>query len=91
MIFFFNFEKRTKENYERAVEDIDANTPHSKGIKFNSLFNELSFFHVCQPGLPPCFGHEIFEEIMPYIFLFMKHLIEQEKMFSEREGINLLK
>lgn len=26
----------------------------SLGLKLDSLFNELTYFHVCQPGLPPC-------------------------------------
>lgn len=34
------------------------------GVKFDSVFNQLKYFHVCQPGLPPCLGHELFEEIV---------------------------
>lgn len=30
----------------------------------DSPFNHLSFFHVCQPGLPPCLGHDLFEDIV---------------------------
>lgn len=37
-----------------------------KVIKFNSVFNQLNFYHVCLTGLPPCLGHDIFEGILAY-------------------------
>lgn len=38
----------------------------SEGIKFRSIFNELSTFHVCQAGLPPCLAHDLFECVIAY-------------------------
>lgn len=43
------------------------------GIKSNSVFNQLNFFHVCTPGLPPCIGYNIFEGVVAYdIPIFIK-------------------
>lgn len=52
-------------------------------LKFDSLFNELSHYHVCQPGLPPCIGHDLFEGIVSYdLALCIKHLVKVEKQFT---------
>ncbi|KAF7648410.1 hypothetical protein LDENG_00157310, partial [Lucifuga dentata] len=53
--------QRTPESYDSAVGDLQAeDSQHIKGIKVNSIFSALKSFHVCQPGLPPCVGHDIF-------------------------------
>ncbi len=53
------------------------------GIKFDSIFNELTYFHVCEPGLPPCLGHDLFEGIVSTdLALYRKHLISKEKLTS---------
>ena len=51
---------------------------HVHGIKFSSPFNSLNFFHVCQPGMPPCIAHNLFEGIISYdVPLLIKHLIHK--------------
>lgn len=56
------------------------------GIKFDSIFNELTYFHVCEPGLPPCLGHDLFEGIVSTdLALYLKHLISKEKDFTYTE------
>lgn len=53
------------------------------GIKGNSVFNRLSNFHVCQPGLPPCLAHDLFEGVVDYdIALCLQFLIKTKKWFS---------
>jgi len=48
-----------------------------EGIKFNSIFNNLSSFHVCNPGLLPCVAHDQFEGVVSYdLPLFLKSLIK---------------
>jgi len=42
--------KRTLESYEELATTGDNVID---GVKFNSRFNRLNHFHVCQPGLPP--------------------------------------
>ena len=47
------------DNYQNNLDCLenkpDKNNIH--GVKFNPIFNELQYFHVCTPGLPPCLGH----------------------------------
>ncbi len=50
----------TKQSYSDHVQTSDGQSSSSGGVKFNSLFNTLTYFHVCQPGLPPCLGHYLF-------------------------------
>lgn len=60
-----------------------AGVTSAAGIKFDSKFNDLSFFHVCQPGLPPCLGHDLCEGVVLYdLALVINHLITKEKQFS---------
>ena len=55
----------------------DVDTPY-EGIKFESIFNQLQFFHVCNPGLPPCLGHDLFEGVVAYdLPVFMKYFIQE--------------
>lgn len=56
-----------------------------QGVKFDSCFNELAYFHVCRPGsgLPPCLGHDLFEGIVSFdVASILKHFIKQEKWFT---------
>lgn len=48
---------------EKLEDTLDL---HYEGIKFNSVFKKLDHFHVCNPGLPPCLGHDLFEEVVTY-------------------------
>ena len=47
------------DNYQNDLDCLenkpDKNNIH--GVKFNSIFNELQYFHVCTLDLPPCLGH----------------------------------
>lgn len=80
---YFIGELRTPKNYEELVSKIDQDGVLSKGIKFRSVFNDLKYFHVCTPGLPPCVGHDLFEGIVAYdLALFIKYFIKVKKLFS---------
>lgn len=47
--------KRTKQSYQQHVKELGTrHTDSVCGIKFDSIFNQLHYFHVCQLGLPPC-------------------------------------
>lgn len=48
---------RDKENY---IQDVANN---SRGVKKNSPFNDLIHFHVTNPGMPPCLGHDLFRGV----------------------------
>lgn len=75
--------KRTVENYKESVLQLHHGQPIVNGIKFDSVFNSLKNFHVCNPGLPPCLGHDLFEGVVSYdLALYIKHLIKVEKHFT---------
>lgn len=62
---------------------VTAGLKSSAGIKCDSKFNDLSFFHVCQAGLPPCLGHDLFEGVVSCdLALYIRHLITKQKEFS---------
>lgn len=53
------------------------------GVKKDSVFNSLQHYHVCQPGLPPCLGHDLFEGIVSVdLQLYLKHLVAIGKHFT---------
>lgn len=67
--------------YDAAVADLQAeNIQDVRGIKVNSIFNTLESFHVTQPGLPPCLGHDLFEGVLSYdLALYLKNIIKKKK------------
>lgn len=66
-MFYTIQEIRTKDKHIEILEYIDQNELGDfKGVKFNSIFNELQYYNVCKPGLPPCIGHDLFEGIVAY-------------------------
>ncbi|XP_031780303.1 uncharacterized protein LOC100679989 isoform X1 [Nasonia vitripennis] len=69
---------RTVASYANALEQ-KGNSNDFEGIKFDSVFNQLQYYHVCSPGLPPCIGHDLFEGIITYdLRLFIDYLIQQK-------------
>lgn len=68
-------------NYRKAVE----NNKICFGVKRNSPLNNLQFFHVCNPGLPPCSAHDLYEGIIPFdLAMAIKYFIS-ENWFSYDE------
>ena len=79
---------RTVDMYNACVRSREnSNQTHVQGIKFSSPFNSLLYYHVCNPGLPPCIAHDLFEGVVSYdMMLFVKYFI-QHGWFSEN-GLN---
>lgn len=74
---------RTEENYDEAVHNRGQSCDEQFGIKFQSEFNELEFYHVCNPGLPPCLGHDLFEGVVGIdVALIIQHFVKVDKYFS---------
>lgn len=59
-----------------------------QGIKGNSVFNKLFNFHLCQPGLPPCLAHNLFD---CDIAMCLQILIKMKKWFSYKSLNDRLK
>lgn len=55
---------------------------HFEGIKFNSLFNSLHYFHVSQPGLPFCLGHDLLEGIVSHDVPLVMTYFVRKKWFT---------
>lgn len=74
---------RTEQFYQNHLQELGTSGRNSECvIKSVSPFNQLSFFHVCQPGLPPCLGHDQFEGIVSSdLALFIGYLVKN-KHFS---------
>jgi len=74
--------KRTEQSFLNHLQELENTGTNSEfGIKSNSPFNQLSFFHVCQPGLPPCLGHGLFEGIVSCdLSLLIGHLVEEKHL-----------
>ena len=63
-------QKRNPDSHETHLQD------GSLGVKFDSPFNALHFFHVCNPGLPPCIAHDVFEGVVAFdLQLFIKYFV----------------
>ncbi|XP_054724735.1 uncharacterized protein LOC129235069 [Uloborus diversus] len=76
---------RTPSHYDTCITALAEGTTTSSdhGIKFNSVFNDLKYFHVCQPGLPPCLGHDLFEGIVAYdLVLYINYFCKVKKYFT---------
>jgi len=76
---------RTPQNYAESLQFIQENagTAQHNGIRLNSPLNSLKYFHVCQPGLPPCLGHDIFEGVVAYdVAIYVKYFIKVKHWFS---------
>lgn len=85
---------RNPESYNESVDFLESQPGVSmhQGIKSNSIFNKLSFFHVCQPGLPPCLAHDLFEGVVDYdLALCLQFLIKKKKWFSYKSLNDRLK
>lgn len=86
-----NAEKRSPANYDCAVRNLDTNLEY-EGIKSKSIFNDLQYFHVSSPSLPPCIGHDIFEGIVPLdLSLYVDYFVKNKKWFTYNALNNLIK
>lgn len=70
-------ERRSVENYETCFTHDDEGCGMD-GVVCESPFNVLSSFHVCQAGLPPCIGHDMFEGVVQYdLPLFIRYFVRK--------------
>lgn len=83
---FRKFKWRTKSHHTRALVKKGDNYSY-KGIKQRSIFNELNFFNVCDPGQPGCIGHDLFigGVVDCDMASMMRHFIKKKKWFTLQE------
>lgn len=82
--YLLNAPKQSPETYKKAIETIQSrNLDSYDGIKHDSIFNDLSYFHVCEPGMPPCIAHDLFEGVVPYdVALIVKYFVKTKNYLS---------
>lgn len=74
---------RSVENYNIAATKAESDKSTFQGIKFHSPLNKVPSYHVCNPGLPPCLAHDLFEGIVRYdIFKFINHMCKKLKWLT---------
>ena len=54
-------EKCNKITYDTCRTKAQLTGTLDTGIQNNSCLNALKYFHVANPGLPPCIAHDVFE------------------------------
>ena len=58
---------RTPESYDKRIDEMEANPEQRSvlsrecGINFNSILNQLKYFHVCSGALLPDIFHDLLE------------------------------
>ena len=52
------------------------------GVNRQTSLNSLSYFHVCELGLPPDIMHDVLEGYLPYTMKLMLHHAIRENFFS---------
>lgn len=68
-------EIRNNESYIFDGNNIDGET---FGIKHISIFNNLNYFKICQPGLPPCIAHDLYEGIIAKdLNMYIQYFVSQ--------------
>lgn len=73
----------TIEMYNSPVEHLKTEgTPDIEGVKFESVFNCLKYFHICQPSLPLCLGHNIFRAFRHMMMRCFLNFGEKKEWFN---------
>lgn len=77
-------ECRTPKNYNESLGRLaNGNGAQSDcGLTGNSPFHALKHFHVCNPGLPPCIGHDLFEGVVQYDLALCIHYFVNKGWFT---------
>lgn len=93
---FDKFKYRSKDFYETDIQiKFATNDSHHRGVKFDSILNSLKYFHVCNPGLPPCLAHDVFEGVVQYDLMlavnyFIRHdIISLEDLNEHMQKLHL--
>lgn len=74
----FRADYRNNESYNFDGNNIGE----TFGIKKISIFNKLKYFKICNPGLPPCIAHDLYEGIIAVdLNMYIQYFVS-EKWFT---------
>lgn len=73
---------RTPNSYDLDADICAIQEENYNGIKKNSSLNSINYFHVCNPGLPPCIAHDLFEGIVPLDLSLCLNSLVKKKILS---------
>lgn len=77
------FKPRTVNSYTSDVDfALVTDQKNYLGVKSESVLNLVHNFHVCNPGLPPCLAHDLFEGIVQYDLPLMLDKLVHAKLVS---------
>jgi len=82
------FNMRNPESHSFDVNMMHATNESYRGVKSESIFNSLLYFHVANPGLPPCLAHDMFEGIIQKDVMLILNKFNQLDFISF-ESLNL--
>jgi len=75
---------RSPNSYNLHVKQAETAMRIVNGIKQVLPLNQLDYFHVCNPGLPPCMAHDLFEGIVPYDLMYcIEYFVKESWFISE--------
>ena len=74
---------RTIQSYIECANEAEEEKRIVKGIKRNSVLNQLNYYHVATPGLPPFLAHDIFEGFVKKdLFLAIQYFVTKKGWFT---------
>ena len=80
---------RTPENYNTALAEAHAGgLTHFHGVKQDSVLNQLRYYHVAQPGMPPCLAHDLFEGVVSLDLPLIINVLIKEKKWLTYSQLN---
>ena len=78
------FETLTEETYKKDLESLQMGGD-GRGLKEDSVFNQIDFFHCTTPGfLPPCVMHDVFQGMYLYIYCVYMKILFKNKIFEQK-------
>lgn len=76
------FKYRSVDSHNSDIDFALTTNQIYKGVKSDSVLNSLIFFHVCNPGLPPCIAHDLFEGVLQYDLQLTLNKLVKLKLIS---------
>lgn len=82
------YPRRTKDSYVFDSNMLLATNEAYRGRKSDSVLNNLKYYHVSNPGLPPCLAHDPLEGVVQQDLMLAIDMLVSNKIISY-ENINI--